>query len=86
MGEFDMAFFDSLLRSTVYVRIQPDRLSVLHVESGKECRDAPILALALERRNGKTAIISVGHEAITSAAFLNRQSHHPGLQHCQTLP
>lgn len=45
-------------RSTVYVRIKPDRLSVLHLESGNEHSDVP--AIAIEQKNGKPLIIAVG--------------------------
>ena len=55
----------NLLRSTIYVRLKPERLSVLHVESGREVSDVP--ALAIERKNGKAAVVAMGHEASVKA-------------------
>jgi rod shape-determining protein MreB len=51
----------NLFRSTVYVRIKPDRLSVLHLESGNEYSDAP--TLAIERKKNRTSVIGLGCNA-----------------------
>ncbi len=53
----------NLFRSTVYIRIKPEQLSVLHVESGKEMTDSP--ALAIETKGGKSSIYAVGNQALT---------------------
>ena len=59
----------NLFRNTVYVRIKPDRMSVLHVESGNEHSDLP--ALAIERKNGKGTVVAVGHAAAAKAGLIN---------------
>lgn len=51
-----------LLRNTVYVRIAPDRLSLLHLESGKEHCDLPLLAI--EERGSKRSIVAIGRAAM----------------------
>lgn len=48
-----------LFRNTYYVRIEPDRLTVTHVESGREVSDTP--TLALDESSGK--VLAVGREA-----------------------
>lgn len=53
----------NLFRSTVYVRIKPDRLSVLHLESGNEHSDVP--ALAIMQKDGKSVVLGLGHAAAT---------------------
>lgn len=57
----------NLFRNTIYVRITPERLSVLHVESGNEYSDEP--ALVIEQKNGKKQIIGVGHDAAAAGRF-----------------
>lgn len=56
----------NLFHSTVYVRIKPERLSVLHVESGNEHSDVP--TLAIEQRDGKSVVLGVGHAAAAGAS------------------
>lgn len=51
----------NLFRSTVYVRIKPERLSVLHLESGNEHSDVPALAIA--RKDGKSVVLGLGQAA-----------------------
>lgn len=51
----------SLFKNTLYVRISPQRLAMLHVESGKELADVP--ALALEQEGGKQRVVAVGSDA-----------------------
>lgn len=50
-----------LFANTLYVRISPERLAMLHVESGKELADTPVLAI--ERQGNKSSIVAVGSEA-----------------------
>src|SRR4051794_13943788 len=72
----------NFFHNTVYVRIQPERLAVLHVESGKEMADIP--ALAIENKNGKSAVIAVGRDASVQAAFPNITVAN-GFRHPRTL-
>lgn len=58
-----------LFRNTVYVRIKPDRLSVLHVESGKELSEVP--DVAIEQKNGKSSVVAVGHDAAAKSGHAN---------------
>ena len=59
----------NFFRNTVYVRIKPDRMSVLHVESWKEHSDVP--ALAIERKDRKSSVLAVGRNAETRAGLSN---------------
>jgi len=52
-----------LFRSTVYVRIRSEKLSVLHVESGKDMTDTP--SLAIQTTTGKAVVYAVGNQAMT---------------------
>ena len=70
------------LRSTVYARITPDRLSVLHVESGAQHSDVP--ALAIEQKNGKSSVIGVGHDAAAKTRLANVTLAN-GFKHPRTL-
>jgi rod shape-determining protein MreB and related proteins len=72
----------NLLRSTVYVRIKPDRLSVLHIESGKQHSDVP--TLAIEQRNGQRIVLGVGG-AVTAKSGLSRVVLANGFKHPRTL-
>lgn len=72
----------NLLRSTVYVRIKPDRLSVLHVESGNEYRAVPTLAIG--KKNGKDIVLGVGQAAATKAGITHVQLAN-GFKHPRTL-
>jgi rod shape-determining protein MreB len=56
-----------LFRNTLYVRLRPDLMSVLHVESGQEYGDLP--ALAIERRGDNRRIVGVGRDAVLKAAL-----------------
>lgn len=72
----------NLFRNTVYVRIKPDSLSVVHVESGNEHRDVP--ALVIEQKNGKTLVVGVGREAEAKCRQLNVTVAN-GFKHPRTL-
>lgn len=48
-----------LFRNTYYVRIEPERLTVTHVESGREVSDTPTLALD----ESGCKVLAVGREA-----------------------
>lgn len=58
-----------LFRNTVYVRITPDRMSTLHVESGNEYSDVP--TLATKQGNGKSSVIAVGRDATIKSGHAN---------------
>ena len=72
----------SLLRSTVYVRITPDQLRLLHAESGHELSDTP--AMAIQRRGGKSGVLAVGREALAST-HLEQVMVANGFKHPRTL-
>lgn len=72
----------NIFRSTVYVRIKPDRLSVLHVESGVEHADVP--TLAIEQAGGRHSVIAVGREAAGKAGLPNVTLAN-GFEHPRTL-
>ncbi|NTV96500.1 MAG: rod shape-determining protein MreB [Thiobacillus sp.] len=55
----------NLFRNTYYVRIQPDRLTLTHVESGREVADSPVVALS--ESAGKAKASAVGVEAMQLA-------------------
>lgn len=55
--------------NTIYVRIKPDRLSALHVESGNEFSDIPVLAI--EQRGRKSLIVAVGSAAVALPGMPN---------------
>lgn len=74
----------NLFRSTVYVRIKPDHLSALHVESGVEHGDLPTVAIEQRGRSGKRSIIAVGREA-TGKALLPNVTLANGFEHPRTL-
>lgn len=52
-------------RSTLYVRLTPERLSILEVESGKVLEDEP--TLVLQTRDGRTEMLGVGRQAAAQA-------------------
>lgn len=52
-----------LFRNTLYIRIQPEQIAILHVESGRELTDIP--ALAVETKGKQSAIIAVGQAALS---------------------
>lgn len=51
-----------LFRNTLYIRIQPERIAILHAESGRELIDIP--ALAIETKGKQSNIVAVGQAAI----------------------
>jgi rod shape-determining protein MreB len=59
----------NFFRSTLYIRVKPEHLSVLHVQSDKEFKDVPIIAI--ENTNRKSLILAVGHEANTKTGLPN---------------
>lgn len=61
-------FLRKFFRSTVYV-LQPEWLSVLHVESGKEYADIPVMAI--EKIKGNRIIAAIGHEALAKKGLSN---------------
>ena len=71
-----------LFRSTVYLRLQPERLSLLHVESGKTFSGIPEIAIA--QSTGKRSVLAVGEEA-RSKARLSGVSVVNGFKHPRTL-
>ncbi|QPK64956.1 rod shape-determining protein [Methylomonas sp. LL1] len=51
-----------LFRNTLYIRIEPENIALLHVESGSQFADIPMLAI--ETRKGKSTIIATGRDAL----------------------
>ncbi|MCK9607577.1 MAG: rod shape-determining protein [Methylomonas sp.] len=52
----------TLFRNTLYIRIQPERIAILHVESDRELIDIP--APAVEMKGKQSNIVAVGQAAI----------------------
>lgn len=71
-------------RNTVYVRIKPDWMSVLHVESGREYGDVPTLAIE-RKKDGKRSIVAVGRDAATKAGLSTNIIVANGFSHPRTL-
>jgi rod shape-determining protein MreB len=71
-----------LFRSTLYVRIAAQRLALLHVESGREFADTPLLAL--DASSGKPVVVGVGSEAAAKAG-LDKITVANGFDHPRTL-
>ena len=71
-----------MFASTIYIRIKPELLSVLHVESGREIADVP--AIALETRNGKESVIASGADALAKSGMPNVRIEN-GFQHPRTV-
>ena len=71
-----------MFASTIYIRIKPELLSVLHVESGREIADVP--ALAIETRNGKESVIASGADALAKSGMPNVRIEN-GFQHPRTV-
>jgi rod shape-determining protein MreB len=69
-------------RSTVYLRILPEQLSLLHAESGTEFSEVP--EIASELKAGKQGVIAVGREA-RSKAGLSGVTVGNGFKHPRTL-
>lgn len=59
----------NFFRSTVYIRIKPEHISLLHVETGIEICDVP--ELAIEQKNGKNLTVAVGRDAIVKSGLGN---------------
>lgn len=72
----------NFFRSTIYIRVKPEHLSVLHVQSGKEFTDIPVIAT--ENGNGKSLILAIGHAA-TAKTGLPNVSIANGFKHPRTL-
>ena len=53
-----------LFKNTLYVRIAPECLSLLHVESGKVIRDSPSVAVEKKKR----IAVAVGQDALLQTA------------------
>jgi rod shape-determining protein MreB len=53
------------LRSTVYVQLHPERLTVRHVQSGRSVSGPPIAAISAA---AKRAVVAVGEAALTASA------------------
>jgi rod shape-determining protein MreB len=73
---------DRIFRSTIYIRIKPDLVTVLHAETGKELQDIP--ALAIEEKQGKKSILAVG-KAARSLPSSKTVTITNGFQHPRTL-
>ena len=56
-------------KNTVYLRIKPNWLSVLQVETWHEYGDVP--ALAIEQKNGKKVVVAVGRKATKMSGMPN---------------
>jgi rod shape-determining protein MreB and related proteins len=68
----------ALFRNTIYVRIEAERLSLFHAESGRQIEDRPVVAI--EEKNGKHTIIGVGreseqHRGVAGIELVNGFSH-----------
>lgn len=64
-----LKFLRKSFRNTVYVRIQPEWLSVLQVASGKKYADVPVVAI--EKIKGKRVIAAIGREALAKKNIVN---------------
>lgn len=72
----------SFIQNTIYVRIKPDLMSVLHIQSENEYNDIPIIAI--ESKGGKNSITAIGLE--TSKLSGNTNIHVTnGFKHPRTL-
>jgi len=49
-------------RNTLYIRLEPERIRILHVESGHEITDTP--TLAVETRKSQQIVVAAGRDAI----------------------
>ncbi|AEG01295.1 rod shape-determining-related protein [Methylomonas methanica MC09] len=70
------------LRNTLYIRIQAERIAILHVESGRELVDIP--ALAIETKGKQSDIVAVGQAAVALAGTANISVCN-GFRHPRTL-
>lgn len=73
----------NFFRNTLYVRVSPENLSVLHVQSGKKFTDAPVLALE-KTNHGKSLILAIGHAAKAKSGLPNVTIAN-GFKHPRTL-
>jgi len=53
---------NKLFHNTLYLRLQPDQLHALHVESGRTFAEAPLLALRHDK--GRRVPLAAGNEAL----------------------
>jgi rod shape-determining protein MreB len=72
----------NFFRNTLYVRVRPENLSVLHVQSGKVFTDLPVIAI--KNINGKSLILAIGHDAMSKAGLPNISIAN-GFKHPRTL-
>ena len=72
-----------IFRNTLYIRIVPDRITILHVESGHEISDIP--AIAIETKNGKSLIIAAGRDTVAASAARPNVKICNGFQHPRTI-
>lgn len=72
----------NFFRNTLYVRVKPENLSVLHVQSGTEFADMPVIAI--ENSNGKSLILAIGHAAKAKTGLPNVTVAN-GFKHPRTL-
>lgn len=52
-------------KNTLYIRLEPENIRILHVESGYQLADIP--ALAIETRKNQAVVIAAGHDALLQA-------------------
>jgi rod shape-determining protein MreB and related proteins len=76
------SYVQVLQKNTIYVRIKPNLISALHIQSGNEYSDIP--AIAIEKKAGKSSIIAVGIEATHLTGFPNITVAN-GFKHPRTL-
>ncbi len=69
-------------RNTLYVRIEPEEITVTHAESGYHFSETPVLAI--ESKNGKAVILAVGQEALALSSRPNVTINY-GFRHPRTL-
>lgn len=71
-----------LFRNTYYIRIEPGRLALTHVESGREIADTPVVAL--DASTGRDKFVAAGAEAQCKAGRPGVRLVN-GFQHPRTL-
>jgi rod shape-determining protein MreB and related proteins len=69
-------------KSTLYIRLLPTSITLLHVESGREYSDIP--QLAIEHRDGRSSIVAAGREAALRSGAPNITIEN-GFEHPRTL-
>jgi rod shape-determining protein MreB and related proteins len=70
------------IQNTIYVRIKPELISVLHAQSENEFNDTPIIAI--DCKGGKNSIIAIGLEASKLSSNANIHVTN-GFKHPRTL-